>query len=265
MLSYGFSIIIFLPLFVISILKPNIQRISRNANTARHIYPKPKKTYGMILTNNRELYEKLRIFRHHGIIRESLDNGSWYYEINDLGHNFRITDFQCALGLSQMNKLDSFIQRRRQIAAKYNQAFAEVAEIITPLEKENVRAVYHIYVIQLHLEKLKAGRKEIFEALTPSLTDLVEQIKKHLDFYQTHVIHEHLPPDGKGAKNIFLCGGGANLKGLTDFLSSELKIQVNLGNPWINILPEPLKEVPELPFQESLRYTTALGLALRGI
>ena len=120
---------------------------------------------GMILTNNREFYEKLKIFRHHGIVRDGLDNGSWYYAIHDLGHNFRITDFQCALGISQMNKLDHFIQRRRKIAARYNEAFAEMAEIVTPIEKENVKAVYHIYVIQLHLERLKAGRKEIFEAL----------------------------------------------------------------------------------------------------
>jgi len=120
---------------------------------------------GMILTDSREFYEKLKIFRHHGIVRDSLDKDSWYYEIYDLGHNFRITDFQCALGLSQMNKLDSFIQRRREIAARYDKAFAEMAEIITPVEQENVKAVYHIYVIQLQLERLKADRKEIFKAL----------------------------------------------------------------------------------------------------
>lgn len=112
------------------------------------------------------------------------------------------------------------------------------------------------------------GNKEserIFEALRPVLTDLVEQIKKYLSYYQTHSSHEHLPPDGKGVERVFLCGGGANLKGFCDFLSLELKLQVASGNPWINILPRPLKEVPELPYEESLRYTTALGLALRGI
>lgn len=111
----------------------------------------------------------------------------------------------------------------------------------------------------------KKEDKRLFEAMVPSLTDLTEQIKKYLSFYLTHAGHEHLPPNGKGVKKVFLCGGGANLKGLPDFLSSELKIPVELANPWINILPEPLKEVPELPFEESLRYTTALGLALRGI
>jgi len=107
--------------------------------------------------------------------------------------------------------------------------------------------------------------KEISEALIPALTDLIEQVKTHLRYYQTHTFHEHLPPGGERVEKIFLCGGGANLKGLDDFLSSELKIPVELGNPWINILPRPLKEVPELPYEKSLRYTTALGLALRGI
>ncbi len=139
---------------------------------------------GMILTNSQEFYEKLKIFRHHGIVRDNLDKDSWYYEIHDLGHNFRITDFQCALGLSQMNKLDQFIQRRREIAARYNEAFAEMAEIVTPVEKENIKAVYHIYVIQLQLERLKAGRKEIFEALKAENVGVnVHYIPVHLHPY----------------------------------------------------------------------------------
>lgn len=107
--------------------------------------------------------------------------------------------------------------------------------------------------------------KRIFESLIPPLVALVEEIKKHLDYYQTHSAHEHLAPNGKRVAKIFLSGGGAILKGLADFLSMEFKVEVQLGNPWINILPEPLKEVPEISYQESLRYTTALGLALRGI
>jgi len=113
--------------------------------------------------------------------------------------------------------------------------------------------------------KKEVERGRIFEALVPPLTDLVEQIKIHLSYYHTHAHHEHLPPNGREVEKIILCGGGANLKGLTDFLSPELKIPVELGNPWINILPEPLKELPELSYEKSLSYTTALGLALRGI
>ncbi len=125
----------------------------------------------------------------------------------------------------------------------------------------------------LQSSKVKKG-KEIFEALIPALTDLIEQIKRYLHYYQTHAAHEHLPPDGTppshhpGVGKIFLCGGGAKLKGLTNFLSSQLKIPVEIGNPWINILPvtiQPRKQRLIYEKEESLRYTTALGLALRGI
>ena len=108
-------------------------------------------------------------------------------------------------------------------------------------------------------------KARIFEALVPAMVDLIQQIKKHLDYYQSHTSHEHLPPNGNRVAKILLCGGGANLKGLTELLALELKIPVQLGNPWVNILPEGQKELSELPFEKSLGYTTALGLALRGI
>ncbi len=145
---------------------------------------------GMVLTNSEEFYEKLKIFRHHGITRDksklSKDKGGWYYEIHNLGYNLRLSDFQCALGISQMKKLDGFIQRRREIATNYNQAFAEMEEIITPVEKDYVKAVYHIYVIQLRLGKLKVGRGQIFEALTAENIGVnVHYIPVHLQpFYQ---------------------------------------------------------------------------------
>ncbi|TSC75838.1 MAG: hypothetical protein G01um101430_8 [Parcubacteria group bacterium Gr01-1014_30] len=121
--------------------------------------------------------------------------------------------------------------------------------------------------------KVKYGikKKEIFDAATPTLIALVEQIGKYLNYYKNHASHEHIstPISGgavkPGVEKIFISGGGANLKGLMDFLELEFRVPVLLGNPWANILPEPLREVPDLPFEESLRYTTALGLALRGI
>jgi len=120
---------------------------------------------GMVLTDNEEFYEKLKVFRHHGIVKDDLDEGPWHYEIYDPGHNFRITDLQCALGISQLKKLDRFVNRRRNIAARYNEAFDEVEEIITPTESADFKAAYHIYVIKIRFELLKAGRKEVFEAL----------------------------------------------------------------------------------------------------
>jgi len=106
---------------------------------------------------------------------------------------------------------------------------------------------------------------EVFDALIPPLTDLIEQIKKCLDYYQSHSGHEHLPPDGQEVKKVFLCGGGANLKGLPALLSQQLELPVEIGNPWINILDEKNKEKPKIPLEESLKYATAIGLALRGI
>lgn len=125
----------------------------------------------------------------------------------------------------------------------------------------------------LQSSKGKKG-KEVFEALIPALTDLLDQIKRYLHYYQTHAAHEHLLLDGTppshhpGVGKIFLCGGGTKLKGLTNFLSSQLKIPVEIGNPWINILPatiQPREQKLIYKKEESLRYTTALGLALRGI
>jgi type IV pilus assembly protein PilM len=116
------------------------------------------------------------------------------------------------------------------------------------------------------LEKRKTKKGgQIFEALIPPLIDLTEQIKRYLDYYRSHTSHEHLPPNSKMVEKVFLCGGGANLKGLVDFFSEGLNLPVELGNPWINILPEGQKKVPELPLQKSLIFTSALGLALRGI
>jgi perosamine synthetase len=124
---------------------------------------------GMVLTDNQEYYEKLEIFRTHGITKDATklqrNDGPWYYEMQELGYNYRLTDLQCALGISQCTKLDQFIQRRREIAQRYTDAFKECPEIITPYEKKDVRAAYHIYVIQVALEKLRADRKTIFNAL----------------------------------------------------------------------------------------------------
>jgi len=119
--------------------------------------------------------------------------------------------------------------------------------------------------------KIKNGIKtevtpgKILKIINPLLTNLVKEIKKCLDYYQTHIHHEHLSPDGKEINKVLLCGGGANFKGLPEFLSLALKIPVELGDPWVNILKTPLKEIPELSFEKSLTFTTALGLALRGI
>jgi len=114
--------------------------------------------------------------------------------------------------------------------------------------------------------ELKKERGQVFESLVPSLVDLVQQIKRHQDYYRTYSSHEHLSSNSKGIiSNIMLCGGGANLKGLSEILILELKNLVELGNPWINVFPEGKKEAKNLSFEKSLKYTTAIGLALRGV
>jgi len=120
---------------------------------------------GMVLTGDKRFYEKLKIFRHHGIVKSGANKSAWYYEIDRPGYNFKITDFQCALGISQLGKLDSFIERRREIAIRYNVAFSEMPELIIPVEKENVKAAYHLYVVQLRTELLEADREMFYNAL----------------------------------------------------------------------------------------------------
>lgn len=135
---------------------------------------------GMIVTNNKEFYEKLLMFRTHGITKNKVklikNEGPWYYEMQELGYNYRITDCQCALGISQLKKIDKFIRRRKEIVKRCNEAFENMEEIITPYEKPNVKSAWHIYVIRLKLDKLKSTRKEIFEALR------VENIGVHVHY-----------------------------------------------------------------------------------
>lgn len=124
---------------------------------------------GMVLTNKRELYEKLLQFRSHGITRNpelmaEESHGSWYYQQLELGYNYRMTDLQAALGSSQMDRLDEFVMKRRGIAEKYNQEL-DGLPIILPWQHPDTYSSYHLYVICLEKDKIKKSHKQIFEEL----------------------------------------------------------------------------------------------------
>lgn len=112
---------------------------------------------GMVVTDDEKLYERLRLFRSHGITREETlmeENceecgQSWYYQQIELGYNYRMTDIQAALGISQMDKLEAFLAKRREIAKRYNEAFTGNPHIVVPYQPEGTKSGWHLYVIRV--------------------------------------------------------------------------------------------------------------------
>ena len=145
---------------------------------------------GAVLTNNKEYYEKLVMFRHHGVAKDSgafinkdRHRGQWYYEMQYLGYNYRLTDIHCALGISQLSKLDRFIRRRREIAETYSQTFQNNAFFDTPIEKSYAKSAWHLYPIRLK-DKYKGRKVEIFSKLREEgLGVQVHYIPVHLQPY----------------------------------------------------------------------------------
>ncbi len=123
---------------------------------------------GMVTTDRADFAEALRRFRNHGIssdARQRQSDGQWHYEMVLLGFNYRLTDIACALGLSQLKKLDANLSRRREIAGRYAAAFGELAGVTAPVVRASVNPAWHLYPIRLNLEKLTAGRAQVFRAL----------------------------------------------------------------------------------------------------
>lgn len=136
---------------------------------------------GAITTNNLELHKKIQLYRTHGITKETEqlneNHGLWYYEMQELGFNYRITDFQAALGISQLTRAEKGLIRRNEIAKKYNDAFSEIDKIKTPFVEDNVFHAYHLYVIQVE------DRLELYNFL-----------RENNIFSQVHYIPVHLMP-----------------------------------------------------------------------
>lgn len=120
---------------------------------------------GMVLTDQEQLYQKLRLFRSHCITRDrgqmTDDEGPWFYQQLDLGYNYRLTDLQCALGISQMKKLGKFLDRRAKLAAQYDAAFAGHPDLITPYQLPGTKSGWHLYLIQVP----RHNRRNVFERL----------------------------------------------------------------------------------------------------
>lgn len=136
---------------------------------------------GAITTNRKDLYDKLCLYRTHGITKNpelmEENHGGWYMEMQELGYNYRITDFQAALGVEQLKRLEWSIAQRQKIAQRYNDAFIGIKKIITPKIVDNIRHVYHLYVIQVE------DRKGLYDFL-----------RAQNIFTQVHYIPAHLMP-----------------------------------------------------------------------
>lgn len=126
---------------------------------------------GAVLTNRKELYEKLLCLRNHGITKDKSKfiaktsaevAGDWYHEMQYLGFNYRLTDFQCALGISQLRKLNRFLKQRKEIVDYYNKELGRINEIILPVEKPYAKSAWHIYCIRLRKSQ---DRKKVFDGL----------------------------------------------------------------------------------------------------
>lgn len=125
---------------------------------------------GAVLTNNETYYKKLLLLRAHGITREPQQlvresEGGWYYEQVGLGMNYRLTDIQAALIISQLHKLDAFKQRRKEIAARYNAAFSKLPELFVQQELPASDTVRHLYILRIRPERLTINRRQFFDAM----------------------------------------------------------------------------------------------------
>jgi perosamine synthetase len=123
---------------------------------------------GIVTTGSVDAAARMRSFRNHGITsdhRQRTKTGAWQYDMVDLGFNYRLSDIQCALGLSQLRKLPTWVDRRRTLAGFYDEAFRQVPEIETLVVPRGSEPAWHIYPIRLRLECLRVDRGQIFRAL----------------------------------------------------------------------------------------------------
>jgi len=142
---------------------------------------------GVVLTKDITIDEKVRCLRTHGMTKDSNElekiDGPWYYEMNEVGYNYRITDFQCGMGSNQLKKLDLFVQKRRKIAKKYDKSFYNVTKMIRPETHNTVSHAYHLYPLQINFDELALTKPKFFQRMKDVGVNL-----------QVHYIPVHLQP-----------------------------------------------------------------------
>lgn len=162
---------------------------------------------GAVTTNNEQTANDMRRLRHHGIVAKP-DQGMWYHEMPELGYNYRLTDIQCALGISQLNKLDRFLERRAELVSLYDGLFADMAPIIkTPKRISNEFIGWHLYALRIDFDAIKMTRQQV-----------MEKLKEFGVGSQVHYIPVHTQPYYEGLY------GKQTLKGAEHYYAHTLSI-----------------------------------------
>tara|TARA_B110000003_G_scaffold225016_1_gene225661 strand:- start:4829 stop:5986 length:1158 start_codon:yes stop_codon:yes gene_type:complete len=180
---------------------------------------------GSILTNNKKLYDKIKILRSHGMIRDS--RKPWKYSIYELGYNYRLSDIQSALGISQLKKLNSFIRRKKAIAKIYNDRFKDFNLVEIPKVEINVSHSYHLYPLKIKFDKLKISKDSLLKKLRLKKINL-----------QVHYIPIHHHKLYKIKKNFYLPNADNFFKQVV-----SLPIYFSLKNNQINYVIKNLKKI----------------------
>ena len=184
---------------------------------------------GSILTNHKAIDKKVKLLRSHGVIKKR-NKSPWSYEMQDLGFNYRLSDMSCALGLSQLKKVNKFVRKKQKIAQIYDKAFKNIKNIKIPLIKKNTQHSYHLYPLRIEFDKFKISKESFFRILR----------KKNINL-QVHYIPIFLQPFYK--KNFKF--NVKDLKNSIKFYKEEISLPIyySLKRKEINYVINQIKKI----------------------